>query len=165
MLENGADIRFIQQPLGHARLDTTQIYTEVDIKSLRAVYAHTHPAAKQGGTESRDNPPESCWPHTMTSVLEIEEAIKHTRPQSASRPAQFWGLQTTDRTRSVRLRQKSPDAVSWRQSYRTEEQIEVSHIERTFFLNPLATRFTFMLVGLPIRPSEGYLLRGKGGRS
>lgn len=46
MLENGADIRFIQQMLGHARLDTTQIYTEVGILQLREVHARTHPHAK-----------------------------------------------------------------------------------------------------------------------
>jgi len=46
MLENGADIRFIQQMLGHARLDTTQIYTEVSIVQLREVHARTHPHAK-----------------------------------------------------------------------------------------------------------------------
>jgi len=43
MLENGADIRFIQQLLGHERLDTTQIYTEVSIAQLREVHARTHP--------------------------------------------------------------------------------------------------------------------------
>lgn len=46
MLENGADIRFIQQMLGHARLDTTQIYTEVSILQLREVHARTHPHAR-----------------------------------------------------------------------------------------------------------------------
>ena len=45
MLENGADIRFIQQLLGHARLDTTQIYTDVSIVQLREVHARTHPHA------------------------------------------------------------------------------------------------------------------------
>ena len=46
MLENGADIRFIQQLLGHARLDTTQIYTDVSIIQLREVHARTHPHAR-----------------------------------------------------------------------------------------------------------------------
>ena len=45
MLENGADIRLIQQLLGHARLDTTQIYTEVAIRALREVHARTHPSS------------------------------------------------------------------------------------------------------------------------
>ena len=46
MLENGADIRFIQQMLGHARLETTQIYTEVSIRQLREVHARTHPSGR-----------------------------------------------------------------------------------------------------------------------
>ena len=46
MLENGADIRFIQQLLGHAKLDTTAIYTEVSIKQLQEVHARCHPSAK-----------------------------------------------------------------------------------------------------------------------
>lgn len=46
MLENGADIRFIQQMLGHARLDTTQIYTRVSIRMLKEIHSATHPTAK-----------------------------------------------------------------------------------------------------------------------
>ncbi len=46
MLENGADIRFIQQMLGHANLSTTQIYTEVSIRQLQRVHAMTHPAER-----------------------------------------------------------------------------------------------------------------------
>jgi len=49
MLENGADIRYIQEMLGHAELTTTQIYTRVSIKQLQAVHALTHPAAKLDG--------------------------------------------------------------------------------------------------------------------
>jgi integrase/recombinase XerD len=44
MLENGADIRYIQELLGHAKLDTTQIYTQVSIKKLKAIHEATHPA-------------------------------------------------------------------------------------------------------------------------
>jgi integrase/recombinase XerD len=46
MLENGADTRFIQEMLGHARLDTTQIYTHVSIRKLKQVHTRTHPAAR-----------------------------------------------------------------------------------------------------------------------
>jgi integrase/recombinase XerD len=44
MLENGADIRFIQSLLGHAKLDTTQIYTQVTLGKLKEVHNATHPA-------------------------------------------------------------------------------------------------------------------------
>ena len=45
MLENGADVRVIQEMLGHAKLTTTELYTRVSINLLRQVYAATHPAA------------------------------------------------------------------------------------------------------------------------
>ena len=43
MLENGADIRFIQAMLGHADLSTTQIYTQVSIRKLKDIHTATHP--------------------------------------------------------------------------------------------------------------------------
>ncbi len=46
MLENGADIRFIQVLLGHSDLTTTDIYTRVSIEKLKAVHSATHPATK-----------------------------------------------------------------------------------------------------------------------
>jgi len=42
--DNGADIRFIQQLLGHEKLETTAIYTEVSIEVLKAVHSRCHPA-------------------------------------------------------------------------------------------------------------------------
>ena len=47
MLDNGADIRFIQAMLGHAQLSITQIYTHVSVESLREVHSATHPIERQ----------------------------------------------------------------------------------------------------------------------
>ena len=44
MMEGGADLRSIQSLLGHANLNTTQIYTHVTIMRLREVHDKTHPA-------------------------------------------------------------------------------------------------------------------------
>lgn len=44
MLEHGADIRFIQAMLGHASMDTTQVYTRLSIHKLKEVHTRTHPA-------------------------------------------------------------------------------------------------------------------------
>jgi integrase/recombinase XerD len=46
MLEGGADIRHVQEMLGHANLDTTQIYTHVAVHKLCEVHARTHPGAQ-----------------------------------------------------------------------------------------------------------------------
>lgn len=48
MLERGADIRVIQQLLGHASLDSTAIYTNVSIKHLQEVHARCHPNGSGG---------------------------------------------------------------------------------------------------------------------
>ncbi|MBU6490370.1 MAG: tyrosine-type recombinase/integrase [Burkholderiales bacterium] len=44
MLENGADVRFIQAMLGHADIKTTQVYTRVSIRALKDIHSATHPA-------------------------------------------------------------------------------------------------------------------------
>jgi integrase/recombinase XerC len=46
MLEEGADLRAIQELLGHERLATTQRYTQLSVKHVMSVYDQTHPRAK-----------------------------------------------------------------------------------------------------------------------
>jgi integrase/recombinase XerD len=57
MLEGGADIRYIQQLLGHASLETTSIYTQVSIRQLQEVHARCHPSGRLVKDEAS---PESC---------------------------------------------------------------------------------------------------------
>jgi integrase/recombinase XerD len=77
MLEGGADVRFIQQMLGHAKLETTQIYTQVSIRKLKEIHTATHPGAQLGrramspaaaGEEDDDEEP------TAEDVLDAIEA-------------------------------------------------------------------------------------------
>ena len=62
MLEHGADIRHVQEQLGHACLQTTQVYTHVSIRRLKEVHSATHPGAKL-------TRPEACIPLCGNAAL------------------------------------------------------------------------------------------------
>ena len=51
MLENGADIRFIQAMLGHASLNSTELYAQVSIRKLKEIHEATHPAGLEASTD------------------------------------------------------------------------------------------------------------------
>lgn len=56
MLEGGADIRHIQAILGHASLETTEVYTRLSIRTLQAVHQATHPGATNARHRSPNHP-------------------------------------------------------------------------------------------------------------
>jgi integrase/recombinase XerD len=55
MLERGADIRYVQEMLGHASIETTQFYTKVSIRQLKEIHTATHPAAKLERSTDHDD--------------------------------------------------------------------------------------------------------------
>jgi len=95
MLENGADIRFIQAMLGHAELSTTQIYTQVSIRQLKAIHTATHPgrmpgAAGAGATQAdAGSPSPAHGPLNAAAALLMaleDEAAQEEDEQAAAGP-------------------------------------------------------------------------------
>ena len=62
MLENGADVRFIQEMLGHADLGTTEVYTHVTLTKLKQIHRATHPAEHRGRTADPPGDPGNAAP-------------------------------------------------------------------------------------------------------
>ena len=88
MLENGADIRYIQQMLGHADLKTTQIYTQVSIRQLKRIHAATHPARldKNSVKDTSTDDPDAADPSLAAESTDDEEKNEEGRRKKQRRP-------------------------------------------------------------------------------
>jgi integrase/recombinase XerD len=75
MLENGADIRYIQAMLGHAELSTTQIYTQVSIRKLKEIHSATHPAKVRSARVPADSSIGDESPTPAPTVNDILAAL------------------------------------------------------------------------------------------
>jgi integrase/recombinase XerD len=89
MLENGADLRFIQLILGHATIKATEVYTQVGIRKLKEIHSATHPGAKLEGA-ARTSPPASDGDTAaraeILSALEAEAKEEDGEEPSAHEP-------------------------------------------------------------------------------
>ncbi len=86
MHRGGADIRYVQEMLGHARMETTQIYTHVHIDALREIHSRCHPHGRLNQLEvpevqarpfHHQQEPQICTP---TAPSADQEALRHDFP-------------------------------------------------------------------------------------
>jgi len=85
MLENGADIRFIQAMLGHADLKSTQIYAHVAIKQLKKVHRRTHPGGRTPADEEQASLPLQRCDSLPTQAKPFTPAGSDSAAEAAAR--------------------------------------------------------------------------------
>src|SRR5690606_1975147 len=107
MLEGGADVRHIQEMLGHESLESTQIYTRVSLRHLREVHERTHPAANLDRADVRHiqemlghESLESTQIYTRVSLRHLREVHERTHPaanldRAPAKPDATWHLPET----------------------------------------------------------------------
>jgi len=80
MLENGADIRYIQAMLGHADLKTTQIYTQVSIRHLKQIHSATHPAQLPKKDGAATEPDEAAREELLNALAAEQDEDEEDAP-------------------------------------------------------------------------------------
>jgi integrase/recombinase XerD len=83
MHRGGADIRYVQEMLGHARMETTQIYTHVHIEKLREIHARCHP---HGSQPDALETPDAAEPEKTASQPPTPEVVPETMNPVATAP-------------------------------------------------------------------------------
>jgi hypothetical protein len=87
MHRGGADIRYVQEMLGHERMETTQIYTHVHIDALREVHTRCHPHGKLDPDRDMYGPvPSPPPPDARSNPCETDESPSHAAAPVLSAP-------------------------------------------------------------------------------
>ena len=120
MLENGADIRYIQQMLGHKSLETTEIYTHVSIRKLQEIHAATHPASRLAKRD--ESQPVRKIDHSAV-LHHVDEAIEGQRAGSEPKQRRAVGSYAL---KVLRLAERSKREVLSSHSLRSEPALSLS---------------------------------------